>query len=238
MLRILSYYYFNIFLRDMKIALDKELFLSYYYMYNNNKGETMKTIKNGDKKYLNDSELHAFQVVIEKGKNRRDIFAFNLTLFLGLRVQELCNIKLLDIDNNEQTITIRGLKSGRVRTYDIPGKLWRRYKAWIKDRAYISTAKDNDYLFPARLYHDCPLTAQAFKKLFKQYANKAELNIDYSIHSLRHSCAMIRVRAGSHPVAVQKWLRHRSLSSTEVYFEAFLGEKDNKVAAAQFENYM
>ena len=100
-------------------------------------------MKNGMKKYLNDSELHAFRSELEKGKNRRDIFAFNLMLFLGLRVQELCNIKLLDIDNNEQTITIRGLKSGRTRVYDIPGKLWRRYNACIKDRAYISTANHN-----------------------------------------------------------------------------------------------
>ncbi len=79
----------------------------------------MKTAK----KYLNDSELKSFQAVLERSKNKRDIFAFNLILFLGLRVQEAVNIQLKDIDNLERMILIRGLKSGRTRTYDIPGKL-------------------------------------------------------------------------------------------------------------------
>jgi len=196
------------------------------------------SIKNGSKKYLNDSELHSFRRCIESGKNKRDIFVFNLILFLGLRVQEAANIRLVDIDSNERTITIRGLKNGRVRTYDIPGKLWRRYNSWVKARKLLTPSKDNPYLFPSRFYNDSPITAQALKKAFKAYASLAELNIDYSIHSLRHSCAMIRVREGSHPIAVQKWLRHKALSSTQVYFEAFEGERDNQVAAKQFDKYL
>ena len=175
----------------------------------------MKTAK----KYLNDSELKSFQAVLERSKNKRDIFAFNLILFLGLRVQEAVNIQLKDIDNLERMILIRGLKSGRTRTYDIPGKLWRRYRAWIKVRKQLKSSKNNPYLFPARDYEDGQLSAQALKKAFKSYVEKA--GFESSIHSLRHSCAMIRVRNGSHPIAVQKWLRHRALSSTEVYFEAY-----------------
>jgi len=198
----------------------------------------MKTLQRTAKKHLNDSEIKSFQSVLEKSKNKRDVFAFNLILFLGLRVQEAVNILLEDIDQRENTITIRGLKSGRVRTYDIPGKLWRRYKAWLKDRSRLQGAKGNPYLFPSRCYNDSSLTAQALKKAFKLYAEEIDLSSSYSIHTLRHTCAMIRVREGSHPVAVQKWLRHRTLSSTEVYFESFEDEKDNGVAAKQFDKYL
>jgi len=198
----------------------------------------MKTLKAGSKKFLNDSELKSFQAVLQKSKNKRDLFAFNLILFLGLRVQEAINIRLKDINNLDQTIIIRGLKSGRIRTYEIPGKIWRKYKAWLKERKLLRTSKNNPYLFPSRFYNDSPITAQTFKKLFKIYAKKAGLGSNYSIHSLRHTCAMIRVLGGSHPIAVQKWLRHRSLSSTQIYFEAAEFEKDNETAAKQFEKYL
>lgn len=198
----------------------------------------MKTLENGKRKYLKEPEIKSFQAALKEGEYPQDQLVFSLILFLGLRVQEAVNIKLDDINERDQTIIIRGLKSGRAREYDMPRKLWRRYSLFMKDRAVMATAKDNPFLFPSRLYKDSPVTAQAFKKAFKYYAEEAGLSPQFSIHSLRHSCAMIRVRNGSHPVSVMKWLRHRTVKSTEIYFEAFQDEKDNGIAVKQFEDYL
>ena len=68
-------------------------------------------------RYLNEAQLKAFKRALAEHGSIRDRVMMGLTLYLGLRVQELVNIELSDIETYSQQITIRGLKGGRVRSY-------------------------------------------------------------------------------------------------------------------------
>ena len=94
------------------------------------------TTKDGIK-FLNELELKEFTKAVKRGRSPRDYLMFGLILRLGLRVAELCNIKLEDI--KDQQIIIQGLKNGRLRMYDLvdnngayrpdrENELWRKLK--------------------------------------------------------------------------------------------------------------
>lgn len=190
--------------------------------------------KNGWK-YLNESQLKKFIIAVEREKNLRDEVMMKLALWLGLRVKEICNIKLEHINPDSQEIFIEGVKNGRKRTYQFVGE---NEKLWKKLSRYIKTLNSKGFLFPSKKRLGMPMTTDAVKRLFKVYAKKAGLPSDFSIHSLRHSCAMIRAKNNSSPIKIMLWLRHRSITSTQRYFEQIEFENDSKDAAEQFAEYL
>lgn len=183
-------------------------------------------------KYLNEKQLASFMSAVEKRKSLRDEVMFKLGLYLGLRVQEICNIKLKDIDPENRAITIQGIKGGRLRTYnDIEEKLWKKLSRYSK------TIKST-YLFPSSRNSKGKLTTMAVQRLFKFYAKKAELPEHFSIHALRHSCGIIRAKANQSPIKIMLWLRQRSISSTQTYFEQVVFERDAEQANEEFQAYL
>jgi len=193
------------------------------------------TVKSG-LKYLNQQELERFFRAVDKERNRRDEFLFRLILFLGLRVSEACQIKMKDMNFESYQIAIHAVKNGRSRVYDINGRLWRRLKRWLRERKDFNGK--NPYLFPSTQLYDAPLSEQTVKMSFKRYAKQAGLNSDFSIHSLRHSCGIAMARAGESPISIMLWLRHKSIQSTQVYFEQLVDEEMNTRAKQHFQNYL
>ena len=116
--------------------------------------------KNGWK-YLTEKQLDSFLTAVAKSKSLRDEVIFSLALYLGLRVQEIVNIELRDIDSDMAGVFIRGVKEGVKRPYtDLDPRLWKklcRYTRTLdKQQKYLfyniqiiwnlSKLKDNDYL--------------------------------------------------------------------------------------------
>ena len=176
-------------------------------------------------KYLNEFQLKAFKSALRKHGNLRDQVMMGLTLYLGLRVTELVNIRLSDIEWESRQITIQGIRGGRRRTYpEIEEKLWAKF---IK---YIKREKPTDRVFP--------LTAQSAKNIFKKYAKLAGLGNNFSIHCLRHTCAMLKAKRGDSPVKIMLWLRHRSIQSTQRYFEQVLFERESLEMNTMLRQYL
>jgi integrase len=188
-------------------------------------------------KYLNESQLERFFKAVDRSGDRRDQFLFRLILFLGLRVAEAANLKIEDINFDSYQIAVKGLKNGRSRTYDLNGRLWHKLEMWLRERAKITNGR-NPYLFPSAKYFDEPATLQSLKNHFKVYAERAGLNSDFSIHSLRHSCGIIHARQGESPIAIMLWLRHRSVHSTTCYFEQLQDEEMNDRAKENFSEFL
>jgi len=191
--------------------------------------------KNG-LKYLNEEQLKKFFQAVDKERNPLDCFIFRLILFLGLRVSEACGIRMRDLNFESFQIAIYGVKNGRNRTYDLPSKLWRRLKRWLRVRKDFNGK--NPYLFPSTQLYDAPLSEQTVKMSFKKYLNHAGLNGDFSVHSLRHSCGIQMARAGESPISIMLWLRHKSVQSSQIYFEQLQDEAMNSRAKLHFQNYL
>ena len=188
-------------------------------------------------KFLNEEELRKFFQAVDESKNRRDMFMFRLILFLGLRVSEAAQIKLEDLNLEFPQISIQGMKNGRTSKYYLNGKLCEKLDSYLKKRNKTADRK-NPYLFPHPKRWDEPISAQVIKYRFKVYAENAGLNSDFSVHSLRHSCGIIHAKNGKSAIEISRWLRHRTIQSTECYFEQVQFEKQDAEAAEIFAAYL
>ncbi len=171
--------------------------------------------------YLNEDQLKRFLKAVRRRKRLRDDLMFSLILYFGLRVAELTHLEVEHVDWDNYGIRIEAVKKGRKRTYtEIEGALWHKLTRWLKEgRKKCQHADKSPWLFPHRLRYDQPMTTQNVKQLFKYYAKKAGLSEEFSVHSLRHTCGIQRALAGESAIEIMLWLRHREVSSTQVYFD-------------------
>ena len=152
---------------------------------------------------------------ISKPLGVRNAAMLELLYAAGLRVSELVNLKLQDINLETGFVRIfgKGAKE-RIVPIGIPAK--------EKIRHYLDSVRSlrlkqapSPYLFIARAGK--PMTRQGFWKLLRRYALQAGLNKEMTPHSLRHSFASHLLEGGADLRAVQIMLGHVDISTTQIY---------------------
>ena len=151
----------------------------------------------------------------EKPVGMRDAAMLELLYAAGLRVSELVNLKLQDINLEAGFVRVFGKGSrARVVPIGLPAK--------TKIETYIANARSaalknqpSPYLFIARAGR--PISRQGFWKLLRRYAVKAQIQKKISPHSLRHSFATHLLEGGADLRAVQVMLGHVDISTTQIY---------------------
>ena len=145
----------------------------------------------------------------------RDRTMLEVLYATGLRVSELVNLKLGQVNLNQGVLRIVG-KGDRERL--IP--LGEEAVQWIQQflqgpRVEILLERQTDYLFPTR--RGDRMTRQAFWHIIKRYARKAGVSKDLSPHTLRHAFATHLLNHGADLRVVQMLLGHSDLSTTQIY---------------------
>lgn len=182
-------------------------------------------------KYLSENELKAFLKAVDASKDLKYMFMFRLILFLGLRVSEAVDLQHYHFNDESHQVSIDGKKSGRSRTYTLPDSIENLRKRYIK------TLGVSLHLFPHRLEAGKHMHPETVKQAFKRYAKEAGLS-GFSVHSLRHTTAMIRAKKGANPIELMQWLRHRDVKSTQIYFEMIEFEDSNNKAQKDFIEFL
>ena len=133
----------------------------------------------------------------------------------GLRVSELINLKLQDINLEAGFVRIFG-KGSRERIVPIGAHAREKVNIYLKTvRSQRLKQTSSPYLFIARASK--PMTRQGFWKLLRRYAMKAGLKKKITPHSLRHSFASHLLEGGADLRAVQVMLGHVDISTTQIY---------------------
>jgi integrase/recombinase XerD len=145
----------------------------------------------------------------------RDRTMLEVLYATGLRVSELVNCKLSQVNLNQGVLRIVG-KGDRERL--IP--LGEEAVQWVQQfllgpRVEILLERQTDYLFPTR--RGDRMTRQAFWHIIKRYARKAGVQKDLSPHTLRHAFATHLLNHGADLRVVQMLLGHSDLSTTQIY---------------------
>jgi integrase/recombinase XerD len=145
----------------------------------------------------------------------RDRTMLEVLYATGLRVSELVNLKISQVNLNQGVLRIVG-KGDRERL--IP--LGEESVKWLMEfaqgaRMEILLERQSEYLFPTRRGER--MTRQAFWHIIKRYALKAGINKDLSPHTLRHAFATHLLNHGADLRVVQMLLGHSDLSTTQIY---------------------
>lgn len=149
-------------------------------------------------KFLQPEELTRLNALLASETNARDALLIDLALATGARASELLAIKGQDLDREQRTVFIRGLKGSRDRELPLRADLFRRLLNLV--------AKDSDRLFPISY----PRLVQVWNEW--RPAKK-------SFHCLRHTCAIELYRRTNDVRVVAKVLGHVSLNSTMIYVD-------------------
>jgi integrase/recombinase XerD len=145
----------------------------------------------------------------------RDAAMLELLYAAGLRVSELVNLKLQDINLEAGFVRVLG-KGSKERVVPIGQHAKTKIEFYIENyRQAALKNKLSRYLFIARAGK--PITRQGFWKLLRRYADQAQLNKKITPHSLRHSFATHLLEGGADLRAVQVMLGHVDISTTQIY---------------------
>ncbi len=128
----------------------------------------------------------------------------------GLRVSEVCKLKLSDIDFDRKLIHIQFSKNNKSR-YVILSHLIAKGLA-----QYIEGAKPKVYLFNGR-EKGSPLGHSAVQQSFRLAMEKAQISKDACVHTLRHSFATHLLEQGVDIVTIKEQLGHAHIQTTMMY---------------------
>ncbi len=133
----------------------------------------------------------------------------------GLRVSELVNLKIHDIDLDMALVTTMG-KGSKERVIPIGDYALYFVSEYItKYRNNMLKKEYNDYLFLNN--HGKQMTRQGFFKILKNIALENNIDKDFSPHTLRHSFATHLLNHGADLRSIQELLGHSDISTTQIY---------------------
>lgn len=157
-------------------------------------------------KVLTADELTAFFAALRKDKYR----ALFMTCYAaGLRLGEVCHLRVEDIDSRRMVIRVLG-KGSQERLTVLSPRLLEVL------RAYWRLAKPKVWLFPG-LRAERPVSLDTARNVFHRARVQAGLHGRYTPHCLRHSFATHLLDAGTDLVLIQQLLGHRSVATTSRY---------------------
>jgi integrase/recombinase XerD len=127
----------------------------------------------------------------------------------GLRVSEVVNLKVTDIDSQRMVIRVQQGKGRKDRYVMLSPQLL------LVLRSYWRAVRPKDWLFPGR--HGRPLSVRMVQIACRQAHQASGLAKHVTVHTLRHSFATHLLEAGTDVRTIQLLLGHRSLATTACY---------------------
>ena len=133
----------------------------------------------------------------------------------GLRVSELCALKLKDIKFENHLIVIKRGKGGKQRSVPIGDYALEYLKAYIDGARKENKGRDKPFVFLNRL--GTPISRIFFYNEVQKYATQAGIDKKISPHTLRHCFATHLLSNGADLRIVAEMLGHAHLSTTQIY---------------------
>jgi len=145
---------------------------------------------------------------------RRDVAVLETIYSCGLRVSELCGLRVDDLDFNEQIIRVRG-KGKKERLVPVGEPALRAIQTYWD--SLMQTPLGVQPVFLADTTKAAPLSPLQLARRLKNYLVVAGLDPALTPHKLRHSYATHLLDAGADLRSVQELLGHAHLITTQVY---------------------
>ena len=177
-----------------------------------NNPKTKKTLP----KVLSEEEINKLlEIKLKTNFDYRNKAMLELMYSSGLRVTELINLNVNDIDLENDTVKIfgKGSKERIIPLNDYAKEALKEYI--IVHRKELFKHGENNHLFLNN--HGNKMTRQGFFKILQKIAKEKDIRTEFSPHTLRHSFATHLLKYGADLRSIQELLGHSDISSTQIY---------------------
>lgn len=142
-------------------------------------------------------------------KNPKHLVMLKLCYGMGLRVSEIVNLKIENIDGDSMRVLIASSKGKKDRYVQLPESILEEL------RAYYKAYNPKIWLFEGA--YGGQYSARSVQAVFKSAMQKANINNTIGIHGLRHSYATHLIEAGADIRYLKELLGHSSVKTTQIY---------------------
>jgi integrase/recombinase XerD len=157
------------------------------------------------------------------GSHPRDFAILQLFLQTGIRVGELVQLRLTDIDLKEGALKVISGKGKKQREIDLDKKALHAIRNYLTTRQQTG----DDHLFLS--YLGKGMSDRAVKKLVEKYKNQAGITKQISCHSLRHTFASCKAEHGVSAFQLQQWLGQASVTTSQIYVHMTRNQNSHKL---------
>lgn len=147
--------------------------------------------------------------LFNKTENLKHNTMLKLCYGMGLRVSEIINMKIEDIDSKTMRVFIERAKGKKDRYANLPESILEQL------RLYFTTYKPKEYLFEGQ--YGGQYSSRSAQQVFKNGLAKAGIHKSVGIHSLRHSFATHLLENGTDIRFIQELLGHKDIKTTLLY---------------------
>jgi integrase/recombinase XerD len=168
-------------------------------------------------KYLNKQQLNDLMAAPDRSRPQglRDSAMLEFLYATGLRVSELCRVRVSDLEMNMGFVRVVG-KGNKHRIVPVGKAALKAVEAYLASgRPLLLKRRASPYLFITN--RGGAMTRQAFWKLLAGYGKKAGIFHDLTPHVLRHTFATHLLEGGADLRSVQTMLGHSDISTTQIY---------------------
>jgi len=184
------------------------------------KKRTTQAIDKKGKDFLTEGEMKRLLDAAKGGRyGQRDHLILLMAYRHGLRVSELIDIRLKDLDLDTSRLYVRRKKGSLSTHQPIDGDELRALRAWLRERSLREDAR-SPYLF---LSERGPFTRQAVNYISLQAGERAKLPFRVHPHMLRHSTGFYLANKGYDTRLIQDYLGHRNIAHTVKYTRTAAG---------------
>lgn len=172
-----------------------------------------------------EDEIRRYYEVVWKAKNLAHAIMIKTLLYTGVRVTELINIKLTDVDLDACQIKIRKGKGDKDRIVPFP----QNFKEVLAVHVKFMKSHHGTCLFESswkKQYSD-----RGIRKILEKYTKEAGISCSISPHRLRHFLFTWMKRQGVDDALIQPYSGHESRLSLEIYSKLAINE-----AQEEYEN--
>ena len=165
--------------------------------------------------YINYNDLEVLFTIPDKNDilGLRNLLILELLYSTGIRVSELVNIKLSDIDFSNNRIFILG--KGNKERYVLYGKICSDLLREYLEKSRSKLNKNSEYLLLNKFGNK--ITDRAIRMIIDDIVKKSCLKLNISPHTLRHTFATHLLNEGADLKIVQELLGHENISTTGIY---------------------
>ena len=170
--------------------------------------------------------LHAIELTKQQNYKRGILHQtiVYLAVNLGLRVQEMCNAQVTDVDYQRNIINING-KGDKHRIVPLTENTKDAIVKWLEERdqesEYLLVSSKSNYI-----------TTRAVQHIFKKYSN--QIGIEITPHSLRHTYCKQLAQHGVDIQSIAELAGHSSIETTRVYVTPSIQELQNALKRTEF----